>query len=124
MKLGWAISVVFALLTLYSTAHAQALSETTALLNNPAELQKLIAVDPGAARANAQVKALNLSDAGEQKVYQLSGKIFQSLSNQTGGDTEKLGQKIQDFLRDPGLLEKELNAEQKGEIQALSNLQK
>lgn len=120
MKLGWKVSIVFALLTLYSTARGQALSETTDLLTSPAARQKLTLTDPNAKKAAAGVESLGLSPAGEARVYELSAKIFEKLTYQAGGDPEKLGIKLQDFLRDPATLGAELTNAQKTEIHELS----
>lgn len=121
MKLGWKVSIFFALLTLYSTARGQALSETTDLLTSPAARQKLTLTDPNAKKAEAGVESLGLSAAGEARVYELSAKIFEKLTHQAGGDSEKLGIKLQDFLRDPAALGAELTDAQKTEIHELSS---
>ena len=120
MRLGWKVSIVFALLTLYSTARGQALTETTALLNDAAARANLSLSDPNAKKATAGVEVLGLSPASEEKVYALSARIFEKLANQAEGDSDKMGAKIQDLLRDPAALESKLSAGDKEQIHAIS----
>ncbi len=121
MQIRWTITILVGLMTLYSTARGQALSETSALLQDPLARAKVIESNPAASRADSQVKALGLSKSNEEKVYHLSAQIFENLANQAGGDSEKLGAKIQDLLRDPSSLENSLTSDQKSQIHSLSN---
>ena len=101
-------------------AYAQALEETTALLNDSTARGKVIENDPVAKNADDQVKALGLGTSGEAEIYKLSGNIFEKLTLDAGGDSEKLNQNVQGLLRDPSSLEKQISPEQKAQIHDLS----
>jgi hypothetical protein len=103
-----------------STARAQALLETQNLLNSPSDRGAVINADPKAQQADAQVKALGLSDTDQQKMYELSGNILGTLSSQNGGDPNRLNDKVQGYLRDPSSIEKDLTPDQKNEIHQLA----
>ena len=114
------LALQFSFLGMAPCAFPQALEQTTALLNNPAERDKVIQGDPKAQKADQQVKDLGLSPAGESKVYELSGSILEKLNAETGGDPDKMSQKVQELSRDPASLEKMLSEEQKAQIHEIS----
>ena len=105
-------------------AYAQALEETSALLNDSVARGKLVESDAEAKHADQQVKDLGLGAAGEAKVYELSGKIFEKLSLDSGGDPEKMNTAVQGLLRNPASLENQLTPEQKTQIHELSTQSK
>jgi hypothetical protein len=105
---------------LASVTHAQALLETTNLLNSPTERGKVIANDPKAQQANAQVQNLGISDSDQQKVYELSSKIFEGIAAKSNGDPNKMNDQVQGYLRDPSSIEKDLTPDQKSQIHTLS----
>jgi hypothetical protein len=121
MKHSWILALQFLFFGFApQVTFAQALEETTALLTNPEARGKLIQNDAGAKRADEQVKALGLGAAGEAKIYELSAKIFEKMNLDGGGDSEKLNSSVQNLLRDPASLEKEITAEQRAQIHDLS----
>ena len=121
MQVQWTRSLWIALFLFSSIAQADPLAETSALLLNPAARAKVIEQDAKAKNADVQVKSLGLTPAKEEQVYQLSAKIFETLALKEGGDPEKLNAKVQELLRDPASLSKEITSEQQAEIKNIAS---
>ena len=116
-------SVVFALVFTFlnlSLAHGQALTETQELLNSPTERAKVIKDDPNAQKADSDVKSLGLSDASQQKVYELSSKILKTLAEKSEGDSNRMNDAVLGYSHDPASMEKDLTPDQKKEINEIS----
>ena len=99
---------------------ADPIEETSAFLQDPVARQEAIRLDPGAQKADGQVKQLGLNPAGEARVYGLSAGIFESLAKENGGDAEKLTRSVNELMRNPASLEQKLSPEQKQELESLS----
>jgi hypothetical protein len=116
--------VIFFILTVFgmtaASVWADPLEETTALLNDPVARAQLIQKDPQAKAADQRVTGLGLDQAGQDQVYKISGSITESLAASTGGDSEKMSEKVQEYLRDPASVEKDLTPEQRAQIHELS----
>jgi hypothetical protein len=120
MKYSWVLALQVSFFGFAPVVFAQALEETTALLNDSVARGQVVQDDPDAKVADQQVKALGLGENGEAKLYELSGRIFEKLSQDSGGDAEKMNTQVQGLLRNPASLEKELSPEQKTQIHDLS----
>ena len=101
-------------------AQDDVLEQTTALLNSRTERSQVIQNDPNAKKADDQVQALGLSQGGQDAVYHVSASITENLAGQTGGDSERMAEKVQRYMRDPASLEKDLSPEQKAQIHEIS----
>jgi|GEM_PF-3243811 len=96
------------------------LSQTQELLKNPKAREAVIQGDPNAEKADHYVKGLGLSQQNQDSVYGLSGDILKTLVDQSGGDSAQLERKVQEYLRNPSAIEKDLTPEQKKRIHDLS----
>ena len=89
------------------------LAQTQALLKDQNQRQKVI-------QADDNVKNLGLSSASQEELYGLSGDILETMVQNTGGDPEKLNAKVEQYMRDPSSLKKDLSPEQAKKIHELS----
>jgi hypothetical protein len=103
-----------------SFASGDAIQQTKALLNNPEERNKVIASDPKAKKADDHLKSLGLSEKSQEDVYGLSGSIAEGMVEKSNGDSELMAKKLQEYLRDPASIEKDLSPQQKMKIHELS----
>jgi hypothetical protein len=94
--------------------------QTSALLNNKVERDKVISKDSNAGKADQQVQSLGLDPKGQEEVYQLSSKIFESLAAQSEGDPNKMMEKVAGYMKNPASLEKDLTTDEKSKIHELS----
>ena len=94
--------------------------QTQALLKNKGARDQMIQKDQKAKMADDHVKSLGLSGDKQEELYELSGDIFKTLVDGTGGDANKLNEKMQKYLRDPSQIEKDLTPSQKQKIHELS----
>lgn len=120
MNITLILALQMSFIGLAPSAFCQALEETTTLMNDEHARDQLAKHDPDAAHAMQEVKNLGLDAAGEAKVYQLSSKIFEKLTQSSGGDANKMGGQVETLIRDPSSLEKILSQDQKVEIHELS----
>ena len=65
------------------------------------------------------MKALGLSEKKEEELYQLSSDISETLFKGAGEDPQKIAEKLDEFQRNPGALEKQLTPEQRAKIHDL-----
>ena len=96
------------------------MEQTTALLNSPSARNEVTQKDAKAKMADDRVKSLGLSSQGQEGLYQVSGKIFESLTLRADGDVTKMNDQIQGYMRDPASIEKDLTPEMKAQIYELS----
>ena len=96
------------------------LAQTQALLKDQNQRQKVIQGDAKAKQADDNVKNLGLSSASQEELYGLSGDILETMVQNTGGDPEKLNAKVEQYMRDPSSLKKDLSPEQAKKIHELS----
>ncbi len=97
-----------------------ATDKTEQLLNDKDARNLIIQQDPKAAEANDRVKALPIADAKKDQIYQMSGDIFQSIAAKNDGDPEKINGAVQEYLRNPASIEKDLTPSQRQQIHDLA----
>ena len=78
-----------------------ALAKTQALLQTPAEREKVVNETGAAQTVDAEVKAMAGNPANTENIYKLSSDIFADLVKQTNGDPMKMQQILMDAKNDP-----------------------
>ena len=116
----WLLALILSCISLPVFAEEDPLTQTQNLLNDRDQRNALIAKDPNAKHADDQVKALGLDASGQDQVYQLSGKMMETLSKDTGGDADKMMEKVQGYMRNPASLEQDLTPEERAKVEELS----
>lgn len=79
----------------------QALRLTQEMLKDPATRQSEINKSPEGKAANAKVKEIAGSPENEQAIYELAASVFATMSDQAGGDPEKMQKILDEALRNP-----------------------
>ena len=82
-------------------AASQGLSETLRMLLDPTLRQGAIAGNPGAAAADAQMRALVGTGPLQQEFYSLAGDIMNDLTRSSGGDVSKMLQTLERARTEP-----------------------
>jgi len=101
-------------------ASEEALQNTKKMLGDVSERQKIINIDPSSAKADQELKK-TVGAQNVEKVYGLSGGIFERLVRETGGDQVKLQKLLDDLQRNPASLDAYLTPEQRLEIKKMAD---
>lgn len=102
-------------------ASSQALDQTQNLLQSESQRDKAIQADPKAKAADDKALEVGGSAANQQKMYDISSDIFQSMVKQSGGDVEAQKAMMDKAASDPEGFYNSLTPEQKAQISALAN---
>lgn len=121
------IAIVILICTVVAFAEApdakvlqEALGQTKALLNDPAQRGEVIAKDPKAAAADAQLQNLVQSPALTNESYALAGEILEILMNQNAGDPDAMQKALDAGQRDPAAFLQSLPEAQRKRIQEIA----
>lgn len=120
MKKIWLLSVLS--LAIHSPAFAgdkpdaaqveEALRLTQEMLKDPAKRNIQINQSAQGKAAGQKVKDVAGSSENEQAIYELAADVFGSMSEETGGDPEKMQQLLNDGLKDPESFAKRFSPEE------------
>lgn len=104
------------------SASQEALQQTLQVLMSPGERGKVISGSPDAKQADQQVRDLMGSPENAQRLYELAGKIMETLALQAEGDPEKMAAILENAKRDPASFANTFTPEQKRMLKDLSTL--
>ncbi len=98
----------------------EALSQTQALMNDPVLRSEVIAKDPKAGAADAQLKSVMGTPEGAAQAYTVASEIMEVLVKQYGGDPSKMEAALEQAQKDPGAFLQALPEAQRQKIRALA----
>lgn len=98
----------------------EALGQTQALLNDPAQRGEVIKNDPKAAAADAQLQNLMSSPALTNESYALAGEILEILMSNNAGDPDAMQRALEAGQRDPAAFLQSLPEAQRRKIQEIA----
>lgn len=97
-----------------------ALLKTLETLTQPQLRNQAIQQNPNAQLIDQQVKTLAGSEANTQQVYELAAEIFQTLTENAGGDPHKILTTLENAKNNPKLLFDLLTPAQKAKLKNIS----
>jgi hypothetical protein len=128
MKLGYCCTLAVGLFSLsawagpplnISPADQKALTDTQQTLTDPAKRQKALDTDPRAKAVDAAARQA-VGDANTADVYALAADMMGSLTEEAGGDPQKMMELLQQAQKNPEILEQKLTPEQRAKLKAIS----
>lgn len=103
-------------------ADEAALKETQALLNSPAQMEKLGATEADAGKALEQVKKMTNNDPKKAaELNAISSAIFEDMVKSSNGDSAGIEEKLQQALKDPKAFMNSLPADQQQRLRGLAS---
>lgn len=120
MVLLFSISLAIADTTKKNPDVEQALRLTQEMLKNPEARQNQINKSSQGKAADAKVKEVAGSPENEQAMYELAASVFASVSDQAGGDPEKMQKILDEALRNPESFANQWSPEQIKKLEEIS----
>ncbi|MCC7460603.1 MAG: hypothetical protein IT286_04785 [Proteobacteria bacterium] len=98
----------------------EALRLTQEMLKNPAVRQTQINQSPEGKAVDTKVKENAGSAENEQAIYELAASVFSSMSDQAGGDPEKMQKILDEALKNPQGFASQWSPEQVKKLEEIS----
>ena len=99
---------------------AEALSKTKALLQNQAQREDFVQNNPDAQGIDAKIdKLVGDNPEDKQKLYRLAASIMEKMTNESGGDSQKMLEKLMESQGDPKKFYDTFGAEHKEALRQL-----
>jgi hypothetical protein len=118
--------IILAFLFLASTAYAldpasqEAKDKTSELLRDPKQREQAVKENGKTKAADAQMKHVMGNEQNTQKAYEISADIMDKMVEQTGGDSSKMQEILEQAQKDPEGFYNKLTPEQKKQIEELA----
>lgn len=102
--------------------NSEALEKTQTLLRDPSQREAAVKSDPKAMEIDAKAGALAGTPENKQKMYEISADVMEKLTNETGGDVDKMNKILEAAQKDPkGFYDKMFDSKSKAAVEKVSS---
>jgi hypothetical protein len=102
-------------------ASKEALQQTQQLLKNPEQRRQAVKGDAKAQKADQYVNSLTGgNEAVSDEMYQFAAEIMGTLTKDTGGDPQKMQERLKEFMANPEAFANQLTPEQQKRLKELA----
>ena len=103
------------------SASQQGLQKTQKLLRSKSEREQYMEKHPEAKNADKKVDNLTANPKLKEQIYGVSSDVFANVVKETGGDSVKLQQLVEEAMKNPEAFYNKLSPEQKAQIRGIAD---